>query len=142
MLVTRVEPMSAVLPADAGRVRALACDVEVTVRGDVDPATGMVINLSTLKEVIRSLIVDPGNPYPAAFTGHIRATLRDGSVVEERQPHFRGGAQEPLSEDAIAAKFDANAAFGGWTAEQTDAAHDMVRGLFSAPVVDLTALRG
>src|SRR5713101_7004136 len=40
--------------------------------------------------------IDPKNPYPKSFTGHIRATLRDGSVVEERQPHMRGGAQEPL----------------------------------------------
>ena len=31
------------------------------------------------------------------FTGHIRATLNDGRVIEERQPHFRGGAQEPLT---------------------------------------------
>src|SRR3954470_19901056 len=36
--------------------------------------------------------IDPGNPYPDNFTGHIRLTLRDGSVMEERQPHMRGGA--------------------------------------------------
>ena len=41
--------------------------------------------------------IDPDNPYPDDFTGHIRATLRDGSVIEERQPHMRGGAHEPLS---------------------------------------------
>ena len=41
--------------------------------------------------------IDPDNPYPDNFTGHIRATLRDGSVIEERQPHMRGGAHEPLS---------------------------------------------
>jgi 2-methylcitrate dehydratase PrpD len=87
-------------------------------------------------------VVDPGNPYPAAFTGHIRATLSNGSVVEERQPHFRGGAQEPLSDDAIAAKFRANAAFGGWSGEQVAAAQEAVHGLFAVPVVDLAALRG
>ena len=38
-------------------------------------------------------VIDPNNPYPNAFTGHIRAVLNDGSVIEERQPHFRGGAQ-------------------------------------------------
>jgi 2-methylcitrate dehydratase PrpD len=41
--------------------------------------------------------IDPNNPYPDNFTGHVRATLRDGSVIEERQPHMRGGAHEPLS---------------------------------------------
>ena len=35
--------------------------------------------------------IDPDNPYPKNFTGHIRVTLNDGSVVEERQPHMRGG---------------------------------------------------
>ncbi|MFL5090091.1 MAG: MmgE/PrpD family protein, partial [Xanthobacteraceae bacterium] len=38
-------------------------------------------------------VIDPDNPYPNNYTGHIRATLRDGSVVEDRQPHLRGGAQ-------------------------------------------------
>ena len=53
--------------------------------------------------------IDPQNPYPRAFTGHLRATLADGRTIEERQPHFRGGAQEPLGADEIAAKYAANA---------------------------------
>src|SRR6185437_10735454 len=54
-------------------------------------------------------VVDPNNPYPNAFTGHIRATLSDGRVIEVRQPHFRGGAEEPLTRDDIVAKFRLNA---------------------------------
>src|ERR1700730_10727076 len=42
-------------------------------------------------------VIDPDYPYPANFTGHIRAVMRDGRVVEERQPHLRGGAREPLT---------------------------------------------
>ena len=49
-------------------------------------------------------VVDPRNPYPANYTGHIRATMKDGGVVEERQPHLRGGAHEPLSRQATAAE--------------------------------------
>ena len=37
------------------------------------------------------------------------ATLRDGSVIEERQPHMRGGAHEPLSRKDIEDKFLLNA---------------------------------
>src|SRR6266576_23193 len=33
--------------------------------------------------------IDPQNPYPNEFTGHVRTTLSDDSVIEERQPHFR-----------------------------------------------------
>ena len=58
--------------------------------------------------------IDPNNPYPNNFTGHIRATLRDGSIIEERQPHMRGGAHEPLTRADIEEKFALNARHGGW----------------------------
>src|SRR5262245_9629078 len=49
--------------------------------------------------------IDPDNPYPDNFTGHIRAVLRDGAVIEERQSHLRGGGHEPLSRADIEEKF-------------------------------------
>ena len=58
--------------------------------------------------------IDPQNPYPDEFTGHLRATLADGSVIEERQPHFRGGAKEPLTRADILDKFALNCRHGGW----------------------------
>jgi 2-methylcitrate dehydratase PrpD len=85
--------------------------------------------------------IDPQNPYPHAFTGHLRATLTDGRVIEERQPHFRGGAQEPLSADEIAAKYAANAAFGGWTPAHSAAARAALGHAFDGPL-DLRVLRG
>jgi 2-methylcitrate dehydratase PrpD len=84
-------------------------------------------------------VIDPANPYPAAYTGHVRAVLKDGRVVEERQAHLRGGAEQPLSRAAIEAKFFANAAHGGWT--QAEAARDLARRIFNGPI-DLSALRG
>lgn len=42
-------------------------------------------------------VVDPDNPYPNNYTGHIRASMKDGSVIEERPPYLHGGAQEPLT---------------------------------------------
>src|SRR5438128_3143331 len=59
--------------------------------------------------------IDPRNPYPKNFTGHIRAVLNDGRVVEERQPHMRGGAHEPLTRQDIEEKFALNATHGGWS---------------------------
>jgi len=58
--------------------------------------------------------VDPRNPYPDGYTGHVRMTLKDGRVFEERQPHIRGGVHEPLARADIADKFRRNAAWGGW----------------------------
>ena len=62
-----------------------------------------------------SYVIDPKNPYPKNFTGHIRATLKDGTVREARKAHMRGGAHEPLSDAEIESKFRDNAKFGGWS---------------------------
>ena len=59
-------------------------------------------------------VVDPHNPYPDGYTGHVRMTLKNGRVFEERQPHIRGGVHEPLARTDIADKFRRNAAWGGW----------------------------
>src|SRR5213596_4384707 len=67
-------------------------------------------------------VIDPDNPYPNNYTGHIQATLGDGSVVEERQPHMRGGAQEPLTRRDVTDKFALNVQHGGWNRAQCDAA--------------------
>ncbi len=84
--------------------------------------------------------IDPKNPYPKNFTGHIRATLRDGTVIEERQPYMRGGAQEPLSRADIEQKFLLNAKHGGWNGARAAAALDLIANLFDGPV-DLAPLR-
>jgi len=86
--------------------------------------------------------IDPGNPYPKNFTGHIRVALRDGSVVEERQPHMRGGAHEPLTRADIEDKFAINAKHGGYDAAKAKAALTAAANLFKASRIDLSALRG
>lgn len=60
-----------------------------------------------------SYVVDPANEYPRNYTGHIRATLHDGRVVETRQPCLRGGARQPLTQAEILAKYRANTRFAG-----------------------------
>jgi 2-methylcitrate dehydratase PrpD len=86
-------------------------------------------------------VIDPDNPYPNNYTGHIRATLRDGSVVGERQPHLRGGAQEPLTRQDVIDKFRLNAGHGGWSTAQSDAALKLLAGLYNGRI-DLSSLRG
>jgi 2-methylcitrate dehydratase PrpD len=86
-------------------------------------------------------VVDPNNPYPKAYTGHVRMTLKDGSVVEERQNHIRGGAQEPLTRAEIEDKCRLNCEFGGWSAAQINAFLKRAPKFFDGRV-DLTALRG
>jgi 2-methylcitrate dehydratase PrpD len=86
-------------------------------------------------------VVDPANPYPNNYTGHVRARLADGSVVEERQPHLRGGAHERLERDEIEGKFRLNAAHGGWSDERIAGFLAFARNPFDSRI-DLTAFRG
>jgi 2-methylcitrate dehydratase PrpD len=85
--------------------------------------------------------IDPQNPYPNNYTGHIRATMKDGSVIEERQPYLRGGAQEPLTRQDVTDKFVLNVQHGGWTKTQGDATLKLLAGLYRAKI-DLSPLRG
>jgi len=86
-------------------------------------------------------VVDPDNPYPNNFTGHIRAVLNDGSVVEERQPHFRGGAKEPLTRADIEEKFTFNVRHGGWDDKRASGVLKQLMKLYDGKV-DLAFLRG
>ena len=85
--------------------------------------------------------VDPESPYPRAYTGHVRARLRDGRVVEERQPHLRGGAAEPLTRDEIEAKFRANCRAGGWEEARAGDFLRFAAGAFAAGRLDLSRFR-
>jgi 2-methylcitrate dehydratase PrpD len=85
--------------------------------------------------------IDPQNPYPRNFTGHIRLTLRDGRTVEERQPHLRGGAHEPLSRRDIEDKFMLNARHGGYDDARARRMLELAAGLFEGRI-DLSLLRG
>ncbi len=85
--------------------------------------------------------VDPANPYPDEYTGHVRITMRDGRVLEERQPHLRGGHHEPLSRADIEEKFRANCAVGGWESGRADAWLAAARGAFDKHM-DLAPFRG
>ena len=85
--------------------------------------------------------IDPHNPYPDEYTGHIRVRLSDGRVLEERQPHLRGGHREPLTRAEIEEKFRANCAYGGWDAKRSAAWLELARRAFYGPI-DLVAFRG
>jgi 2-methylcitrate dehydratase PrpD len=84
--------------------------------------------------------VDPENPYPKRYTGHVRMTLRDGRVFEERQPHIRGGVHEPLAREEIERKFRGNAAHGGWNAPLADSFLAFAKEAFDGKM-DLSSFR-
>jgi 2-methylcitrate dehydratase PrpD len=129
----------------AGKFSTPYCVAAGFVRGNVGLAdfTDAAVNdqaVLALAGKVRYRI-DPDNPYPKNFTGHIRATLNDGTVVEERQPHMRGGAHEPLTRADIEAKFILNARHGGCGDAQAKAALKIAADMFRGRI-DLSGLRG
>ena len=55
-------------------------------------------------------------------------------MIEERQPHLRGGAHEPLTRRDIEEKFALNAQYGGWSAKQSEAALALARSIFDKSI--------
>jgi 2-methylcitrate dehydratase PrpD len=128
----------------AGKFSTPYCIAAGFVRGHVglDAFTDDAVNdarVIALASKVRYRI-DPQNPYPDNFTGHIRAMLVDGRVVEERQPHMRGGVREPLTRADIEQKFVRNAEHGRWNAGRAEHALALVGKLFGGRF-DLSALR-
>ena len=77
--------------------------------------------------------IDPGNEYPANYSGHLRVTMSDGRIHEIEQPHLRGGAREPLSAEELGAKYRANAAAGNIPDDLADALEAWCETAFDAP---------
>jgi len=78
-------------------------------------------------------IINPDDEYPRNFTGHLRATLRDGSERELRQPYMRGGAHAPLPALELETKFMENARYGGWSDAVASRLLHLSRDLFALP---------
>jgi 2-methylcitrate dehydratase PrpD len=80
--------------------------------------------------------INPTDEYPRNFTGHLHATLKDGSRREFRQPHLRGGERAPLSAAELEAKFMSNALHGGWNRALAERLTLLSRDVFSLPRLD------
>jgi 2-methylcitrate dehydratase PrpD len=132
----------------AGKFSTPYCIAAGLVRGNVGLAdfTDAAVNDAAVLAVAAKVryVIDADNPYPRNFTGHVRAVLRDGSIAEERQPHLRGGAHEPLTSADVQEKFVLNARHGGWEGPENRiaAALACAMGLYDGPApLDLAALR-
>lgn len=87
-----------------------------------------------------SYVVDPDNPYPNKFTGHVRVTLKNGAVLEASQDHFRGGRDDPMSREDLHQKFFANCTYGGWSDAVAQDALDLLLSMRQSQKVKATLL--
>jgi 2-methylcitrate dehydratase PrpD len=86
-----------------------------------DPA---VLNLAAKVRYV----LDPAIDYPRHFSGHVKVLLADGSLLEENQPHPRGGYEDPLPPEEVVEKFRANSQLA-LTADAVESLLDSVRRL-------------
>ncbi|MEM7189716.1 MAG: MmgE/PrpD family protein [Pseudomonadota bacterium] len=71
-------------------------------------------------------------PFPAAYSGKVKITLTDGTVLEQDEPVNRGAADRPLSNAEIVAKYRENAAM--WAGpDRVDAMQAAMLSLDDAP---------
>lgn len=84
--------------------------------------------------------IDPQNPYPKQFTGHISVTLKDGTVHTERQGFFKGGSDNPLSDEDLKRKFLANTEHGGFSPAMASTLMQQLPSLLTANQLDWTIL--
>ncbi len=84
-------------------------------RAGLDDFSDAAVGDEGLLEISRLVTfeIDPDNPYPDQFTGHVRLVYDDGKRIEQRQGFLRGGSDAPLTTADLDTKFLANARFGG-----------------------------
>jgi 2-methylcitrate dehydratase PrpD len=85
-------------------------------------------------------VLDPTIDYPRHFSGHVKVFMKDGTVLEENQPHPRGGFEDPLPPAEIEEKFRANAGLA-LPMDQVDAALDAVKHLEQLPSIGILTER-
>jgi len=79
-------------------------------------------------------VLDPTIDYPRHFSGHVKITLNDGTVLEENQPYPRGGFEDPLPPGEIEEKFRANARLAV-SVEKVERLLDRVKQLDRLPAI-------
>ena len=85
--------------------------------------------------------IDPKNPYPKQFTGHVMVTLQNGQVLEAEQGFFRGGRDAPMSRSDLEKKFLANCEYGQWNSSKAKSALDLLSTLQKQSLINVTPLR-
>jgi 2-methylcitrate dehydratase PrpD len=85
-------------------------------------------------------VLDPTIDYPRHFSGHVKVFMKDGTVLEENQPHPRGGFEDPLPPAEIEEKFRANAGLA-LPMDQVDASLDAVKHLEQLPSIGILTER-
>ena len=98
---------------------------ELTPEAYVDPLA------IALMDKVRHL-VDPESTFPRHYSGEVRVTLRDGTLLRHREDVNRGHPDRPVTNDEVQAKFMENATLH-FPVHQAETMRDAVLGLDRLP---------
>ena len=76
--------------------------------------------------------IDPANEYPKNYTATIICKTEDG-VFTEHQAYFRGGRKQPLTENDINKKYDANLNYSKISEEEKNNLNVFIDSIFEKP---------
>ena len=76
--------------------------------------------------------IDPANEYPKNYTATIICKTEDG-VFTEHQAYFRGGTKQPLTENDINKKYDANLNYSKISEEEKNNLNVFIDSIFEKP---------
>ncbi len=98
-------------------------------------------DLLSLSQKVRYEI-DPDNEYPANYTGEVVVKLTNGQTFTATQNQLRGGVREPMEEEELLAKCQANLEFADWQGVDAAAISAFAKRLFSTDDVCKPRLLG
>ena len=76
--------------------------------------------------------VDPNDEYPKNYTGTLTCITEEGEFTEH-QPCFRGGRKQPLTENDIDKKFNANLDYSKINESEKNNVKDFIKNIFTKP---------
>ena len=77
--------------------------------------------------------IDPNDEYPKNYTGRLTLETIDGTIIEAKQPCFRGGKKQPLTKKDFDTKFEKNLKYAKLNDQQAKSIEEFTNSIFDNP---------
>ena len=77
--------------------------------------------------------IDPKDEYPKNYTGRLTLETIDGTIIEAKQPCFRGGKKQPLTKKDFDTKFEKNLKYAKLNDQQAKSIEEFTNSIFDNP---------
>ena len=76
--------------------------------------------------------INPDDEYPRNYTGKINVIMKDGTIYSSSQECLRGGKRDPLSQNEVNEKFEANLKFANIKSNEIDKLYNFLKNIFKS----------